>query len=98
MFSLRLLLAMGATPLSYVLAGPIADGIFQPLLDEGGALSGTVGALIGTGPGRGAGAFFVVLGALIIVVVGYASGHPRIRSVDTSIPDVIEDAKEPVAV
>ncbi|MDJ0954361.1 MAG: MFS transporter [Acidimicrobiia bacterium] len=96
-FSLRLLLALGATPLSYVLAGPIADGIFQPLLDEGGVLNGTVGALIGTGPGRGAGAFFVVLGLSIIALVTYAAGHPRIRNLDASVPDVIEDVKEPVA-
>jgi hypothetical protein len=96
-FSLRMLLAMGATPLSYVLAGPIADGIFQPLLAEGGALNGSLGAIIGTGPGRGAGAFFVVLGALIILVVGYASTHPRIRNIEEAIPDVIEETAEPAA-
>ena len=96
-FSLRLLLAMGATPLSYILAGPIADGLFQPLLDEGGLLSGTVGSIIGTGPGRGAGAFFIVLGVLIVLVVGYAANHPRIRDVETAVPDAIVD-EEPIAV
>ncbi len=96
-FSLRLLLAMGATPLSYLLAGPIADGIFQPLLDDGGLLSGTVGSVIGTGPGRGAGAFFIVLGLLVVLVVGYAATHPRIRNVETAVPDVIVETESAAA-
>lgn len=94
-FSLRLLLSMGATPLSYVLAGPIADGIFQPMLEEGGLLSGTIGDLIGTGAGRGAGAFFVVLGILTVAVVAYASTRPTIRHADTAIADVVEQEPAP---
>src|SRR5690606_18936661 len=38
---------------SYLLAGPIADRVFEPMLREGGRLAGSVGSVIGTGPGRG---------------------------------------------
>ncbi len=90
-FSLRLLLAMGATPLSYLLAGPLADGVFEPLLTGDGLLTSSLGSVIGTGPGRGIGAFFIVLGISIVVVVVYAARHPQIRSLDSAVPDVIED-------
>ncbi len=96
-FSLRLLLAMGATPLSYLLAGPLADGVFEPLLTANGSLAATVGSVIGTGPGRGIGAFFVALGISIIIVVLYTASHPRIRTLDTAVPDVIEEAAEQAA-
>jgi DHA3 family macrolide efflux protein-like MFS transporter len=90
-FSLRLMMALGATPLAYLLAGPLADHLFEPLLATGGALAGTVGRLIGTGPGRGIGAFFIALGACIVVVAATALGNARIRNLDREIPDVVED-------
>lgn len=54
------MMAMAATPLAYLLAGPFTDGVFEPLLSPTGPLANTVGSLIGTGPGRGTGAFFIV--------------------------------------
>ena len=87
-FSFRLLLAMSATPVSFLLAGPLADRFFEPLLSADGALAGTLGAIIGTGPGRGIGAFFIALGVFIIVVAAYASTMPTIWNLDSTIPDV----------
>ena len=96
-FSLRALMALGATPLSYLLAAPLADGIFEPLLAEGGALSTTLGSLIGTGPGRGIGAFFAVLGVAIVGVVAYAASNPHISNIETAIPDVVDEESKAAA-
>jgi len=39
-------------PLAYLLAGPLADRVAEPLMAEGGALAGTVGRVLGVGSGR----------------------------------------------
>lgn len=52
---------------SYGLAGPLADHVFNPLLDESGPLAATVGRVIGAGPGRGIGFLFVICGLLVMV-------------------------------
>ena len=52
-FSTRRMIASIASPIAYVVAGPLADGVFEPLLAPNGRLAGTVGAVMGVGPGRG---------------------------------------------
>ncbi|MFO8150791.1 MAG: hypothetical protein R6T93_10875, partial [Trueperaceae bacterium] len=52
-FAVRRMIAWSSMPLAYLVAGPLADHVFGPLLDEGGALVGSVGRIIGTGEGRG---------------------------------------------
>lgn len=94
-FSLRLMVALSATPIAYLLAGPLADHLFEPLLSTDGALSGSLGKLLGTGPGRGIGAFFIVLGLFIVMVAATALANSRIRNLDSEIPDVIEDQPQP---
>ena len=60
----------GATlTLVYLAAGPLADGVFEPLMIVGGALSGSAGALIGVGPGRG---IALLMGLLGLVTMGVA--------------------------
>lgn len=51
--------------LAYLVAGPIADHVFEPLLMPGGALASTIGDVTGVGPGRGS--------ALMIGCVGVAA-------------------------
>lgn len=52
---------------AYAVSGILADYVFTPLLLPGGALSGTVGAIIGTGAGRGIGFLIILAGALLCV-------------------------------
>ena len=78
-------------PIAALAAGPLADRVFKPLLVSGGALAATfVGRLIGTGPGRGVGLMFICLGALTLLTVGLAALNPRLRGLETEIPDAIE--------
>jgi MFS transporter, DHA3 family, macrolide efflux protein len=60
--ALNRMLALASLPLAFAIAGPLADGIFEPLLQEGGALAGSVGAIIGVGMGRGMGLIFILTG------------------------------------
>jgi hypothetical protein len=82
--------------LAYVSGGPLADGLFEPLLVDGGALTGSIGQLIGVGPGRGIGLLFILLGlvALTASVLGRLSA--RFRDIDDEQPDWAT-GKEPVS-
>jgi DHA3 family macrolide efflux protein-like MFS transporter len=91
-FAIQRVLSEAAMPLGYALAGPLADRIFEPLLQPGGALAGTLGQLIGTGPGRGIGLFFIVLGALMSLVAALAYGVRAVRDVEDELPDALPDA------
>ena len=61
--------------LSYLLAGPVAERIFDPLLREDGALADGVGRVLGVGPGRGMALLLLVLGLVVVATaaVGYLS-------------------------
>lgn len=58
---------------SYLVAGPIAQSIFDPLLSKGGPLASSVGRVLGVGPTRGSALLIMLLGALVLVTaaVGY---------------------------
>ncbi len=87
-FGMASFLVACTMPLASAIAGPLVDRVFQPLLSPGGALAATfVGRLIGVGPGRGAGLLLVVLGIAVLVIVGLAFLNPRLRRVETEVPD-----------
>jgi hypothetical protein len=79
-------------PLAYLLAGPLADRLFEPLMAEGGALSATfLGSWLGVGPGRGIGLMFVLSWIFLWGVSLLAFSNPRIRHLESEIPDAISD-------
>jgi hypothetical protein len=94
-FAMQQMIARSSAPLAYLLAGPLADRLFEPLLAADGVLTGSVGRIVGIGPGRGIGLLFLVMGLIKIGVSlsGYLS--PHIRCVEDKLPDVIAD--EPVS-
>ena len=59
-------ISFAAIPLTVVVAGPLADRVFEPLLVPGGALVGSVGQVIGVGPGRGMGLLLILAGLLSV--------------------------------
>ena len=60
-----------------------------------GALAGSVGALIGTGDGRGIALIFMVVGALMLALAAYAYSRPRLRDIDSELPDAVPDTPAP---
>ncbi|HJR08159.1 MAG TPA: MFS transporter [Pyrinomonadaceae bacterium] len=85
------LVAWFSVPIAYIAAGPLADKVFNPLLVEGGALSGSVGQLIGVGAGRGIGLLLIVLGVMSLLATVRGYFYPLLLNVDTEMPDAILD-------
>lgn len=92
-FALLQMVSSALTPLAFLLAGPLTDRWFEPLLAVNGPLAGVIGPWIGVGPGRGIGLLFIVIGLInsAIVLVGYL--YPRIRQVESEIPDSVNFAE-----
>lgn len=87
-FAVRRIIAWSTLPLAYVIAGPLADRVFTPLLVVGGPLAATVGRVLGVGPGRGIGLLFVFLGTFVVLISGFAFMSPQLRSIDHELPDI----------
>jgi MFS transporter, DHA3 family, macrolide efflux protein len=88
-FAVQRMITWGALPLAYLLAGPLADRVFTPLLVANGPLSESVGRIIGVGPGYGIALLFVIMGTLttLTAIAGYC--YPRLRFVEEELPDAI---------
>jgi hypothetical protein len=86
-FSVRRLIAWLVMPLATLLAGPLADQVFEPAMQAGGWLAETFGWLVGTGSGAGMGLMLVFsgLGGALAGLGGYAVG--AIRDVEVILPD-----------
>ncbi len=95
-FAVRRMIAWSSLPLAYLVAGPLADRVFEPLLAVGGPLAASVGQFSGVGPGRGIGFLYMVLGLISLLAVVVALLYPRLRRVEAELPDVIGE-KAPVA-
>jgi MFS transporter, DHA3 family, macrolide efflux protein len=92
-FAIRSMISTSMMPLAFLLAGPLADRIFEPLMAPGGGLSATfLASILGTGPGRGIGLLFVIAGSVLIVLSGLAYLNPRIRNLESELPDAAVEA------
>jgi len=86
-FSAKGMLQMATFPVGYLLAGPLADWVFEPAMVAGGPLADVLGWLVGTGPGAGMGLMFVctsVLG-MAMSLSGYL--FDAVRNVEVDLPD-----------
>jgi len=90
-FAVRRLIAQITMPLGILLVGPLADGLFEPAMMEGGVLADIFGHWVGTGAGAGMGLMFVIAGILgaLCGLCGYL--FPFIRNIEDILPDY--DAK-----
>lgn len=86
-FSVQSTINQALIPLGYLLAGPLADRLFEPAMAAGGSLAGSLGWLVGTGPGAGMGLMFV--GTAVCGTLMSLSGYlfRAIREVESDLPD-----------
>ncbi len=89
-FAILRIMTEAAMPVGYLLAGPLAEFVFEPALMPGGALADSVGAVIGVGHGRGLGLMFIVLGVLMMLVAAAGYCVRSIRRIDEDLPDVFD--------
>jgi MFS transporter, DHA3 family, macrolide efflux protein len=90
-FAVRRMLVQAAAPVAYIIAGPLADRVFGPLLVAGGAWTNSVGRFIGVGPSRGIGFLFIVAGALVMMTaVGGWMIRP-LRELESDVPDALPE-------
>lgn len=88
-FAVRRMVAQITGPVAFLIAGPIAERVFEPLLLPGGPLAASLGGWLGTGPGRGLGLLFVVLGALLATIATVGATVRRLRDLDGALPDAV---------
>ncbi len=87
-FAAKNMVQVGSMPLAYLVAGPLADYVFEPAMQPGGSLAGIFGPLVGSGPGAGMGLMFLgtcVLG-VTLSITGYLSSS--IQKLETSAEPV----------
>jgi hypothetical protein len=88
-FATRHAIENSSVLLAYLLAGPLADQVFNPLLIEDGLLASSVGQVIGVGPGRGIGLIFVIAGLGIVAMAAWGFISPHVRRIEDELPDAI---------
>jgi MFS family permease len=84
-------IVFGLQFVGFVLAGPIADHVFQPLVGRDHVRSPVVAALVGNGPGRGFALLLMVVGGLIAVLALASYAYPGLRNVEDELPDKLPD-------
>ena len=93
-FAVRRMVALAALPCAYLVAGPLADQVFEPLLIVGGPLAGSLGRIVGIGAGHGVALLFVVMGVLSVVATVGAYLYPRLRFVEDELRDALIDKEQ----
>jgi MFS transporter, DHA3 family, macrolide efflux protein len=93
-FSFRTFIGGGSIPLAFLLAGPMVDYLFAPLMATDGALAPVLGPIIGSGEGKGIVLFFILLGIGSITVACLAYLYSPIRNVETDLPDIAIDSTQ----
>jgi MFS transporter, DHA3 family, macrolide efflux protein len=86
-FALQQTLERSLAICAYLLAGPLVDNVLNPLMTEGGIVAQIIGRLINTGMGQGVTLLLVLLGILNLMVVAIAYKEPRLRHLETELPD-----------
>ncbi|GII89886.1 hypothetical protein Ssi02_01170 [Sinosporangium siamense] len=90
-FALNQMVAWSTIPLGVGLVAPFGERVLEPMMAPGGALADTVGAVVGTGPGRGIALMYIVFGVLIAVLVGLALRNRVLAGFDATVPDATPD-------
>ncbi|HLM66962.1 MAG TPA: MFS transporter [Longimicrobium sp.] len=85
--AIRSTLALSTAPIAALACGPLAERVFNPLLMPGGALAGSVGRVLGVGPGRGIGLMCVLIAGFVLVATLVLYAHPRVRRLQDEVPD-----------
>jgi surfactin synthase thioesterase subunit len=90
-FAINQTITWSTLPIGFAVLAPLAVGWFSPLLTPDGALAGSVGAVLGTGEGRGVGLAYVVYALILLLVNVGGFAVKLLRRFDTEVPDSLPD-------
>ena len=88
-FAIRRTITLATPLLTYLTAGPLSDHVFEPMMAVNGSLAGSIGQILGVGPGRGIGLLFVVMGLLLVFFTAVGWLSPRLRRVEEELSDAV---------
>ena len=94
-FSVRMLIAWCAGPITAFVAGPLSDFVLEPAMRSNGSWADRLGWLVGTGPGAGMSLLFVFPGILVMLIGVGGYFFPAVRNAESILPD--HDLKEKTA-
>lgn len=77
-------------PVAYLVAGPLADRVFEPAMAPDGPLASTIGQVIGTGAGRGVALIFSLAGALMLISAVAVGRSPSVAALEPNPDSGIE--------
>jgi MFS family permease len=86
-FATRALIARVCAPISMLIAGPLADRVFEPAMMPGGSLANAFGELTYIGAGAGIALIFVITGILCVLIGVFDYVFPAVRNVEDTLPD-----------
>lgn len=97
-FAARGMLQQFSRPIGFLLAGPLADRLFEPALASGGALVEPLGRWVGVGAGAGVALMFLCTATFGTLVSLGGYWVPFVRNVEEDLPDyeVIDGVVQPL--
>jgi DHA3 family macrolide efflux protein-like MFS transporter len=90
-FALANMIITSSIPLAAIVAGPLADQLFEPWMAPGGRLASSAGLLLGIGKGRGIALLCLSAALLLALVTLLASRDGLLRNLEQEIPDALLD-------
>lgn len=90
--AMRRMFSWSALPLASLVSGPLADHLFEPAMAPGGRLAGTLGPLIGSGPGRGIALFLCLQSFATLILLAGSLLYRPLRRLEDEMPDMDDDS------
>lgn len=86
-FATRSLLMQIVSAIAMLIAGPLADRVFEPAMSRGGSLTSIFSSIIGSERGAGLALLYIItsLGLILVGLAGYACS--TVRNVELNLPD-----------
>ncbi|XSG76616.1 MFS transporter [Herpetosiphon llansteffanensis] len=83
----RRMLAQSSLPVAFLLAGPLAERLFEPGVQADGWISNLTNLSWSQTTGRGTGLVISLMGGLMLGLIALTYANPRVRRVESEVPD-----------
>lgn len=75
------------SPLGLLIAGPLADYVFEPAMMPGGSLAPILGGVFGTGAGSGMALQLALFSFIVVLICLGSYAFPALRDIEDILPD-----------